>query len=105
MPVQTQEARIILAIEAIRTIKKMSIQHTTKTYDVPKNSLRYRIKGRIAKAETRHSRHQLTLNKEETIIRYIFDLDSRRFPPRIGGIEDIANLLLTTRSAKRIGKL
>ena len=104
MPIQTQEARIILAIETIRTIKKMSIRQVIKMYDVLESSFRYRIKGRIAKAEIYHGRHQLTLNKKETIVRYILDLDSRGFSPRIGGIEDIANLLLTTRGAKRVGK-
>ncbi len=105
MPVQTQEARIILAIEAIRTTKRMSIRQAAKTYDVPESSLRHRMKGRVAKAEIRNGRHQLTPNEEETIVRYVLDLDSRGFPPRICCVEDMANLLLTTRHAKPVGKL
>jgi DNA-binding transcriptional regulator YiaG len=35
MSVQTQEARIILAIEAIRTTKKLSRRRVAEIYDVP----------------------------------------------------------------------
>jgi hypothetical protein len=103
MPVQTQEARIILAIEAIRTAKRMSIRRAAKTYDVPKSTLRHRMKGRVAKAEIRNGRHQLTQSEEETIVSYVLDLDSRGFPPRIEGVKDMANLLLSTRHAKPVG--
>ena len=105
MSIQTQEARIILAIEAIYTTKEMSIRQAAKIYNVPETSLRYRIKGRVAKAELRNGRHQLTSNEEETIVSYILDLDSRGFPPRIYGVEDMANLLLEMRHAKPVGKL
>ena len=104
MPVQTQEARVILAIEAIRTAKRMSIRRAAKTYDVPESSLRHRMKGRVAKAEIRNGRHQLTPTEEETLVQYVLDLDSRGFPPRICGVEDMANLLRKTRNAKRVGK-
>jgi hypothetical protein len=104
MPVQTQEARIILAIEAIRTTKKMSIRRAAQTYDVPKSTLIARMKGRVAKAENRNARHNLTPAEEETLVRHILDLDSRGFPPRIDGVRDMANLLLTTRDAKPVGQ-
>ena len=103
MSVLTKESRIILAIEAIRTTKKMSIRRAAKTYDVPETSIRYRMNGRVAKAETRNGRHPMTLTEEETLVRYILDLDTRGFPPRIRGVEDMANSLLATRHAKPLG--
>jgi hypothetical protein len=99
-----QEARIILAIEAIYISKKMSIRRTTQTYNVPKSTLIARIKGRVVKPEKRDVQYNLTLAKEETLIRYILDLDSRGFPPRIDGVKDIADLLLTTRYTQPTGK-
>jgi hypothetical protein len=51
MPVQTQEARIILAIEAIRLYKKKkkkkkrSRLSVTKTYNIPESTLRDRMNG------------------------------------------------------------
>lgn len=62
------------------------------------------MQGRTPAPEKRNARHNLTSSEEETIVRYIIDLDSRGFPPRIDGVEDMANLLLATRHAKRVGK-
>ena len=104
MPANTQESRIILAIEAVRSTKRMSLRAAAKTYGVPESSLRYRIKGRVAKHEKRNAAHNLTESEEETLVRYILDLDSRGFPPRIEGVKDMADLLLMMRGAKRVGK-
>ena len=104
MPANTQESRIILAIEAVRSTKRMSLRAAAKTYGVPESSLRYRIKGRVEKHEKRNAAHNLTESEEETLVRYILDLDSRGFPPRIEGVKDMADLLLMMRGAKRVGK-
>jgi DNA-binding transcriptional regulator YiaG len=45
MSVQTQEARIILAIEAIRTSKKLSRRKAATIYEVPESTLRLRMNG------------------------------------------------------------
>ncbi|SRR6266566_8885743 len=104
MPIQFQEARIILAIEVIRTTKKMSIRAAAKTYNVPLIILYDRMKGRILKTEKRNAQHILTLNEEETIVRYILDLDIQGFPPRIDDVRDMADLLRKTRYTMPVGK-
>lgn len=104
MSVLTKEGRIILAIEAIRTTKKISIRRAAKTYNVPEASIRHRMKGRVAVLETRNPRHNLTSSEEDALVRYILDLDTRGFPPRIEGVKNMANSLLTTRRAKPVGK-
>ncbi len=38
--------------------------------------------------------------KEEVVVREVFDLDSRRFPPRIYNIKNIVNRLLKNMVAK-----
>jgi len=81
----------------------MSIRHAAKAYDIPFTSLYDRMKGRVSKAEKYNPRHKLTSAEEDTIVQYILDLDSRGFPPRIKGMEDMANLLFKTRSAKLVG--
>jgi predicted HTH domain antitoxin len=45
MEVYTQEARIILAIEAICTSKKLSLRKAAKIYNVPRPTLTNRING------------------------------------------------------------
>jgi hypothetical protein len=104
MPANTQESRIILAIEAVRSIKRMSLRVAAKTYGVSESSLHYRIKGRIAKHKKRNTTHNLTESEEETLVRYILDLDSRGFPPRIEKVKDIADLFFIMRGAKCVGK-
>ena len=104
MEIQTQEARIILAIEAIRLSRKISKRSIAKIYKVLYTTLSDRIAGRTYRPESKANCYKLNDLEEETIIRYILDLDSRGFTPRLAGVEDIANLLLESRGAPRVGK-
>ena len=105
MSSESQEARIILAIEAIRTTRKLPAARAAKLYNVPRTTLVDRMKGRVAKPEKRNGRHQLTLAEEETLVQHILDLDSRGFPPRFDYVRDMANLLRATRRKGHVGKL
>ncbi len=105
MLIQTQEARIILAIEAIRTSKKLSRRSAAKIYDVPESTLRDRMTSRTTLYERRPATHKLTELEEEVIVRNILDMDSRGFAPRMAGVEDMANFILESRGGKRVGKL
>ncbi len=81
MSVQTQEARIILAIKAIRTTKKLSRLRAAQIYNVPLSTLRDRMNSRTAQAESRLLMTKLTELEEESLSLYILDLDSREFAP------------------------
>jgi hypothetical protein len=80
MQIQTQEARIILAVEAIRTFKRLSCRAAAKIYKVPKSTLQDRMAGRTTLSERRPATHKLTELEEEMITRYIFDMDIKGFP-------------------------
>ena len=58
------------------------------------------MKGRNAKFEIRNARSNLTKLKKEVIIRYIIDLNSREFSPRIINIKNIISFLFRKRGAK-----
>ena len=105
MEFQTQEARIILAIEAIRISKKLSRRKATKVYNIPYTILSDRIASRIPRRELKANCYKLTEVEEEVIIQYILDLDIRGFAPRLASIEDIANYILESRRGGRVGKL
>jgi hypothetical protein len=92
--IQTQEARIILAIEAIRSSKKLSKRRVAKIYKILYATFSYRITSRTYRPESKANYYKLTDLEKDTIIRYILDLDSRGFAPRLAGVKDIANLLL-----------
>jgi hypothetical protein len=46
----------------------------------------------------------LTSLEEETVTQYILDLDARLHPPRLVGVEEMANRLLAERGAPPVGK-
>jgi hypothetical protein len=105
MQVQTQEARIIMAMEAIRTSKKMSCRKAAETYDVPEATLRARISGRPPRSDTRANGLNLTELEEGVIVNHILDRDSRGFSPRQADVEDMANYLRKCQRAKPVRKL
>lgn len=105
MEIQTQEARIILAISAIQSSKKKSRRSAAKIYNVPESTLRDRMAGRPPRAEYRPKGHKLTELEEEVIVQKILDMDTRGFAPRLAGVEDMANFILKSRGGKCVGKL
>jgi hypothetical protein len=105
MEIQTKEARIILAIEAIRSSKIINSRSAAKLYRVPRSTLLDRIAGRTSRDETRSNCHKLSTLEEEVLVQYILDLDSRGFAPRLAGVEDMANYILESRGGERVGKL
>jgi hypothetical protein len=105
MLIQTQEARIIMAMEAIRSTKKMNCLRAAEVYNVPESTLRDRINGRTPLSEYRPKGHNLTKLEEDVLVLYILDMDERGFAPRLAGAEDIANYILDSRRARHVGKL
>ena len=101
---QTNEARVILAMEAIKSLKKISLRAAAKLYDVPKTTLQDRMNGRTTIAERRPAVQLLTEIEEEVIVQYILDLDARGFPPRVEDIKDMADHILVTRGSRCTGK-
>ena len=104
MQTQTKETRIVLVIEAICTTKKLSIRHIAQIYEVSESTIRNRMKSCLPKAEKRNVQHILTESEEETFVRYVLDLDSRRFSPRLNIVQSMADLLYTTRRTISVGK-
>ena len=100
-----KEARIILALEAIRSPRRISCRSAAKIYAVPEATLRDRMAGRTPRSKTRPNRQKLTKLEEEVIIRNILDLDSRGFAPRLASVEDMANYILESRGGERVGQL
>lgn len=103
MEIQTQEARIILAIEALQTCKSLNRRSALILYKVPYSTLTDRMAGRPSRRETKANSLKLTELEEEVIIRNILDMDARGFAPRPASVEDMANYILESRGGKRVG--
>ena len=99
----SKERRVILATEAIQNNQNLSRRQAARIYKVPKTTLRNKINGRTSRDNSRHGRQKLTESEENAIIQYVLDLDERGFPPRIAGIENMANLLLKKRDGGHVG--
>jgi hypothetical protein len=105
MATTSKEARVILAIEAIQNSQKLSIRAAAKLYNVADRTIRRRLAGRPARRDCTTNSKKLTQSEEEAVVQYIIELDARAFPPRLRGVEDMANQLLRIRDAPPVGKL
>ena len=62
------EARVILALEAIRKSTKLSIREAAKIYTVPATTIRRRRDGHTIRRDTALNSRKLTKSEEEAII-------------------------------------
>jgi len=108
-PAQAQptcpEADILLTIPAINRAQFKTERRAASTFNVPRLTLRDRRAGIAARRDYKPNLKILTKLEEEVIARYILDLDLRGFAPSLGAIQDMADKLLTKRSARKVGKL
>jgi hypothetical protein len=105
MPSTSKEAQIILALKALENDKNLSIRAAAKIYGVARKTLERRRAGKPARRDTTPNSKKLTQSEEEAIVQYIIELSARAFPPRLSGVEDMANQLLRVRDAPPVGKL
>jgi hypothetical protein len=93
-----QEGRIELAIQALRNKKIASITEAARVYKVPRTILRDRVKG-IGYRNTTHANcSKLDKIEEDSLKRWILDLDMRGKTPTLAMAKKIANILLAQRS-------
>ena len=104
LPPPSNETRVILAIEALGNYKKLSLRAVAKLCNVPESTLCDRRAGRPARRDIPANSRNLTDLEEQTIVQYVVELYTRAFPPRLGGVEDMAIQLLRARYAPSVGK-
>jgi len=99
------EDRVVLALEAVQNSKNLSIRAAAELYNVQRATLQNRRDGKPARRDTSANSKKLTQSEEEAIVQYVIELSARAFPPRLCGVEDMANQLLRERDAPPVGKL
>jgi len=104
MPPTSKEARVILAIEAIRNNPKLKVKAVARIYNVAPRTICRRLAGKPARCDCTANSKKLTESEEQAIVQYIVELVARAFPPRLQGVEDMANQLLRVRNAPPVGK-
>ncbi|KAL9567252.1 hypothetical protein ACKAV7_008494 [Fusarium commune] len=104
MPQSSDEARILLALQALQNNPKLSLRRAAQIYEVNYWKLRRRQHGIAATHNTVPKSRKLSDLEEQIIVQFVLDLDSRGFPSRLRFVEEMANSLLADRNASPVGK-
>ncbi|KAJ3482685.1 hypothetical protein NLG97_g7505 [Lecanicillium saksenae] len=104
MEPHSKECQLFLAVQAVQNDPRLTIRAAAKIYSVSRTTLQRRLNGVSSIRDSTPKSRKLTDLEEKTIIRYVLDLDSRAFPPRLHEVEDMANRLLADRGAPKVGK-
>ena len=100
----SNEARILLALQALQNNPKLSIRRAASMYKVRYGTLRNRKNGMQSRCDSIPNSRRLSDLEEKIIVQFILDLDSRGFPSRLRFVEEMANSLLADRNASPVGK-
>ncbi|KID80940.1 transposase [Metarhizium guizhouense ARSEF 977] len=100
---RSNEGQLMLALQAHHTNPGLSIRAAAKIYGVSRKTLKRRHDHVVSRQDIMPNCRKLTDLEESTIIQYVLDLDARSFPPRLRGVEDMANRLLADRDAPPVG--
>jgi hypothetical protein len=98
------EGRVQLALQACISSQFKSHRAAARAFNVKHHILSERVKGILFRIETPPNCLKLTGTEEQTVVRYILDLDSRGFAPRLCEVADMADKLLGARGGKPVGK-
>ncbi|KAJ0131121.1 putative glucan endo-1,3-beta-glucosidase eglC, partial [Fusarium oxysporum f. sp. albedinis] len=98
------EARILLALQALQNDPKLSLRRASNIYKVNYWKLRRRQNGIQSRRDCIPNSRKLSDLEEQIIVQFLLDLDSRGFPARLRFVEEMANSLLADRDASPVGK-
>ena len=100
----SKENRLILALQEAQKRENPQINTLAKHYNVSRTTLRSRYLGRSSRRDTPPKSMNLTVLEEEVIVRYILELDSQGYPPRLSHVEAMANRIRTQRKMPYVGR-
>ena len=104
MSQSSNEARTLLALQALQNDPKLSTRRAAKIYEISEPRLRRRRNGIQSRRDFIPKSRKLSDLEEQIIVQFILDLDSRGFPSRLRFVEEMANSLLADRDASPVGK-
>ena len=104
MSQSSNEARILLALQALQNNPKLSTRQAATIYKVYYRTLQRRRNGMQARCDSIPNSRKLSDLEEQIIVQFVLDLDSRGFPSRLRFVEEMANSLLADRDKPPVGK-
>jgi hypothetical protein len=103
MPQKNDESQLVLAIQAIQKDPTLRPRAAARIYSVDHRKLGQRLLGIPSRCDIPPNSRKLTDLEESVLVQHILDLATKGFPPRMSIVEDMANRLLATRDAPRVG--
>jgi hypothetical protein len=76
-----EDGRVDLTLQAYILGQFQSLRRATTAFNIKYQRLSNQLHGISSRAQTRPNYQKLTATKEQTIIQYILNLDSRGFAP------------------------
>lgn len=95
-----KEGRIELAINAIKHGQIPTVRAAARIFDVSRQTLGYRLKGRVSRQDQLANGRKLGTLDEELLKNWIIEADERGLPPRFNYVKGMASIL----SQSTIGK-
>ncbi|EED16233.1 conserved hypothetical protein [Talaromyces stipitatus ATCC 10500] len=99
-----QEGRILLAISDLKNGRIRSVRKAAEIYNISRSTLQNRINGMPYRAEKRANNHKLTQSEEDSLVKWVLDLDRRGLPPRHSLVREMANYMLLQRGNQQVGE-
>ncbi|EED17013.1 pogo transposable element, putative [Talaromyces stipitatus ATCC 10500] len=99
-----QEGRILLAISDLKNGKISSVYQAAIIYNIPRTTLYDRLNGIQQRSIIRANGHKLSQFEEESLVKWVLDLDKRGLPPRHSLVREMANYLLSQRGNQQVGE-
>jgi hypothetical protein len=100
--IEGQEARILLAVQAIKRKEISSIRAAATKFTVPRSTLATRLRGVQSRANCRPNSHKLTEIEEESLEKWIISMTDRGSAPPPGMVREMANIILERRGTTPI---
>ncbi|EED11440.1 transposon, putative [Talaromyces stipitatus ATCC 10500] len=101
---EEQEGRILLAISDLKNGRILRVAQAARIYNIPRMTLQDRLNGTQQRSLVRANHHKLTQSEENSLVKWILDLDRRGLPPRHSLVRDMVNYLLLQHGKLQVGK-
>ncbi len=99
----SNKCQLQLAFQTFEKDLQLNIYKATQFYNILCITLSTRINGVSIRENIITNSQKLTTLEKEVVVREVFNIDSRRFPPRIYNVKDIVNWLLMIYDAICVG--
>ena len=94
----------MLAISDLKNGRILRVAQAARIYNIPRMTLQDRLNGTQQRSLVRANHHKLTQSKEDSLVKWVLDLDRRGLPPRHSLAREMVNYLLLQHGKPQVGK-